>query len=48
MTFWKALRWIGSIVFIALIAAIWLLSGPTTGSDGGGTQTLPPAPTIVR
>lgn len=47
MTFWKALRWISSIVFFVLLIAVWLSGGQSTGTEGGA-QPLPPAPTIVR
>jgi len=46
MTFWKVLRWISSIVFVALIFAVWLSSGQSNDSDG--TQQLPTAPTYVH
>jgi hypothetical protein len=48
MTFWKYLRWISSIAFVALVIAVWLSGGQPTGSGGNGTQPLPPAPIIVR
>ena len=47
MKFWKALRWISSIVFVALVVAIWLSGGPSSGS-GDGTSQLPTAPIIDR
>jgi hypothetical protein len=47
MKFWKALRWISSIVFVALVVAIWLLDGPSSGS-GGSISQLPTAPIIDR
>lgn len=45
MTFWKALRWIGSIMFIALFIAAWMASTPTSSNTD---QVLPSAPVIVR
>lgn len=47
MKFWKALRWISSIAFLALIAAVWLSIGSSNDS-GGGVPHLPAAPIIVR
>ena len=47
MKFWKVLRWISSIVFVVLVVAVWLSSGPSSGS-GGGTSQLPSAPIIDR
>jgi hypothetical protein len=47
MKFWKALRWISSIVFVAWVVAIWLLGGPSSGL-GGGISQLPTAPIIDR
>ena len=47
MKFWKVLRWISSIAFVALIAAQGL-SGGSPNTAGGGISQLPPAPIIIR
>ena len=44
MNFWKALRWIGALVFVALVLLAWLLAdGPSAPGDGGRA-----VPVIVR
>lgn len=45
MTFWKALRWIGSLVFIALVVTIWL-DGPSSLHAPTGSNKLPLVPPI--
>lgn len=45
MTFWKALRWIGSIALVVLVLTLWLQGGHST-QPGNTTTPLPPAPTI--
>lgn len=45
MTFWKALRWIGSIAFVVLVLTLWLKGGHST-QPGSAATPLPPAPTI--
>ncbi len=47
MKFWKALRWISSIVFVTWVVAICLSGGPSSAS-GGGISQLPTAPIIDR
>ena len=51
MRFWKYLRWISAIAFLALVMAVWLSNGQSSSSSsstGGGLPQLPPAPTFVR
>jgi hypothetical protein len=45
MTFWKALRWIASIAFVALVLTMWL-NGGKSNQPGNGATPLPPVPTI--
>lgn len=45
MTFWKALRWIGSIAFVALVVSIWLQGG-SANLPRSDAHKLPPVPTI--
>lgn len=45
MTFWKALRWIGSIAIVALVVSIWLFGGSSSPSRND-THRLPPVPVI--
>jgi hypothetical protein len=44
MNFWKALRWIGALLFVALVLLAWLVAGPKTSEDDGTYA----APVIVR
>ena len=47
MKFWKVLRWISSIAFVALVVTVWISSGPSART-GGGIPQLPSAPIIDR
>lgn len=47
MTFWKYLRWISSIVFVALVLALGFF-GSKSIATGGTEQPLPPVPTITH
>jgi hypothetical protein len=46
MKFWKLLRWIGALTFIAILLTSWLAQdNPTTGNAGAASDP-PPAPTF--
>jgi hypothetical protein len=44
MNFWKALRWIGALLFVAMVLLAWLVATPKATEDDG-TQAVP---VIVR
>jgi hypothetical protein len=44
MNFWKALRWISALLFVAMVLLAWLVSIPRS-MDDDGTRA---APVIVR
>jgi hypothetical protein len=44
MNFWKALRWIGALLFVALVVLAWLVATPKAIEDDG-TRAVP---VIVR
>lgn len=47
MNYWKALRWAGALVFVAIVLLAWLLSGHRghAAMEEDGTRA---APVIVR
>ena len=44
MNFWKDLRWISALLFVAMVLLAWLVSTPRS-MDDDGTHA---APVIVR
>jgi hypothetical protein len=44
MNFWKALRWIGALLFVAMLVLAWLVATPKATEDDGSRV----APVIVR
>lgn len=48
MKFWKYLRWISSIAFVALVITLWMHNRPGSATPTGTSQSLPAAPVIDR
>jgi hypothetical protein len=44
MNFWKILRWIGALLFVAMVLVVWLVAAPRATEDDGTHA----APIIVR
>lgn len=44
MNFWKTLRWIGALLFVAMVLLAWLVATPKANQDDGTIAV----PIIVR
>ena len=44
MNFWRTLRWISALLFVAMVLLFWLFAAPKTVDDDGTHA----APVIVR
>jgi hypothetical protein len=46
MKFWKWLRWVGALLFIAIVLTAWLASDKPAAQSIPTSQEPPPAPTF--
>lgn len=48
MTFWTALRWAGTLVFVLVVFISWLGAGHNSVDNGDSAQQARPAPLFIR